>query len=340
MYEDRVKLYKKIEKLRGSKVVTYVTGDKPNMEMYIYHDVISFFADHLDILHKRSKKISLILYSNGGATLAAWNIVNLIKMFFDDFEVIVPSVARSAATLMSIGADKIIMSKQATLGPIDPSINSMFGPPNPFIPGTTFPVSVEDVGDFFELAKREVGTQVDLQKTFELLTEKIHPLALGSVSRSRDQIKMLASRFLKHHMADEKQRAKVIKFLCSESGSHDYTINRREAERDLGLPIEKPSEELYKIIQDIYIDFREEMELRKAFNPFILLGGREGSVSYSVTRALIESVEGGADQFKSEGVVMNMAPILQQLPGQPMQVPMPSVFDQRTKEEWVHVSAK
>ena len=32
----------------------------------------------------------------------------------------------------------------------------------------------------------------------------------------------------------------IIKFLCSESGSHDYSILRQEAKESLGLDIEKP----------------------------------------------------------------------------------------------------
>ena len=52
----------------------------------------------------------------------------MIRLFCDEFEVIVPSKAHSTATLICLGADRVVMTKQATLGPIDPGIND---PPNP-----------------------------------------------------------------------------------------------------------------------------------------------------------------------------------------------------------------
>ena len=55
-------------------------------------------------------------------------IANMIRLFCDEFEVIVPSKAHSTATLICLGADRVVMTKQATLGPIDPGIND---PPNP-----------------------------------------------------------------------------------------------------------------------------------------------------------------------------------------------------------------
>jgi hypothetical protein len=41
-------------------------------------------------------------------------------------------------------------------------------------------------------------------------------------------------------------------FLCSESGRHDQTINRREARDELGLRIEEPSQKLCELIKKIY----------------------------------------------------------------------------------------
>jgi hypothetical protein len=40
----------------------------------------------------------------------------------DELAIVVPQKARSAGTLMCRGAERIITTKQATLGPIDPSL--------------------------------------------------------------------------------------------------------------------------------------------------------------------------------------------------------------------------
>ena len=129
MFKDRIPFYQELERLRKSKVLVYITGDRQNMETKIHSEIIHFFADHLDTFSS-SNKISLFLYSKGGDTLAGWSIVNLIRQFCKQFEVIVPSRAQSTATLICLGAETIVMTKQATLGPIDPSVNNPLNPQN------------------------------------------------------------------------------------------------------------------------------------------------------------------------------------------------------------------
>ena len=97
------------------------------METQISTDVLEYFSDHLDKIGK-VEKISLFLYTQGGDTMAAWSLVNLIRQFCEKFEIIIPSKARSSGTIISLGADEIIMTKQATLGPIDPSLNNPLNP--------------------------------------------------------------------------------------------------------------------------------------------------------------------------------------------------------------------
>lgn len=69
------------------------------------------------------------------------------------------------------------------------------------------------------------------------MSESIHPLVIGEAYRSKDQIKMIAGKLLKPQIKNEEYINQIISFLCSESGGHDYTINRREAEKDLKLPV-------------------------------------------------------------------------------------------------------
>lgn len=85
--EKRRDLLRQIESDRNSKTVLYVTGDRQGLETKIGQDTIDLFVDHLDEIGP-VKKISLVLYTSGGDTSAAWNLVNLFHMFCDDFEII------------------------------------------------------------------------------------------------------------------------------------------------------------------------------------------------------------------------------------------------------------
>ena len=266
------------------------------------------------------------------ARMAAWAIVNLIRQFCDSFEVVVPSKAHSAGTLICLGAESIVMTKQATLGPIDPSVNT---PLNPQIqggpPNARTPVSVEAINGFIELARQELHIRWSSNKARVLseLSAKVHPLVLGEVYRARGQIKMLARRLLTNHVRDRKQQRKIIAFLCSESGSHDYTINRIEAKDELGLKVEKPDDELYGLIKRIYDDVRAELELTQKFDPNTLLGGNN-QCGYLLERGLIESVDGGSDMFVSEGTLSRVT--AQPKPG----VTQVMVKDDRSFEGWRH----
>lgn len=295
MYQNRLELYKELETAFDSKVLAYITSDRNNMEAVIASDVIDLFIEHLDKIGIQ-EKISLILYTRGGNTSAAWNIVNLLRMYCDKLQVIVPHKAHSAGTIIGLGANEIVMTKQATLGPIDPSINTPLNPKINGGPGT-YSVSVEAVKGYVEFAKNELGIDdgESLSEVLMKLTDYVHPLVLGQVYRSRAQIQMLAKKLLKNQVTDDERIEKIIAFLCSDSGSHDYTINRREAKEDLGLNVIKPSEEQYRLIKSVYDDINNELQFNQPFT----LAGINGA--YAVRRGLIESIVGGSDYFVTEG---------------------------------------
>lgn len=333
MRTDRINLYKELESKRDSKLLVYITGTREGLGTQIANDVLPIFTEHLDNIGD-VRKISLYLYTNGGDTLAAWSLVNLIRSFCDELEVIIPSNCFSSGTLICLGADNIIMTKQAALGPIDPSIN---GPLNPTIPGVNdlnakIPVSVESVNAYLEMAQKDFGISDQRCMTDILLnlSEKIHPLTLGQVYKSKSQIQMLARKLMKWQQLEPEKENAIISFLCSESGSHDYSIRRKEAKDYLGLKIETPSTDLYKIIKNIYDDIEEEMEMNSPLNPSIILNANN-TCKYSFRRGLIESVTTGTDVFITEGELSKNSFV--PAPGMPVQT---SINDNITFQGWRH----
>jgi len=117
-------LIKKIENKRESKVIAYYTGDRHPFGARIAEDAVRPLYEHLMNLDfaTKTKRIDLILYSRGGDVSVPWRITNMIREFCDEFCVLVPYKAQSAATLISLGADGIVMGRKAELGPIDPTL--------------------------------------------------------------------------------------------------------------------------------------------------------------------------------------------------------------------------
>jgi hypothetical protein len=116
---------------------------------------------------------------------------------------------------------------------------------------------------------------------------------------------------------------KIIDFLCADSGSHDYTMNRREAD-ELGLRIEKPTADFYRTLRKIHLSYASELKLLEPYSPQILLGANP-TMNYQLVRGLVESTAGGCYGFLSEGTVSQVVP----QPGG-----APQITDQRTFEGW------
>ena len=277
--QNRLDLIKKIEKQTNSKILVYMTGDRKGLEAKISSDVIPFIYKHLDKI-KSTQKINLLIYTTGGITISGYGIVNLIREYCKEYGMIVPFKCLSTGTLMALGANSIIMSKIGQLGPVDPSLTHPLGPkfPHPQNPTiqVNMPVNVEDVVSFFDLAKKEAKTdsEEELTKIMAVLAGGLHPLVLGAVNRSRNEIRFLSKTLLKQHMTDEKKIDTIVKILIEERFSHNYLIGRREAKDDLGLSIIDVPEELMENIMKLYGEYNKLLNLDTPYSLEAELGAK------------------------------------------------------------------
>ncbi len=202
--------------------------------------------------------------------VGARSSVSLIRQYAKDLAVLVPSHAFSAATLIALGADKIIMHKMGCLGPIDPSVTNIFNPPHPLAPGQLAPISVEDVTAFFKLVREDVGIthEDELVQALIALTDKIHPLAIGNVQRHHNQSRLTARRLLSLHMkkSEEHEIEQLIDNLKSNLFYHGHPINREEAKKDLNLKAEEPVAEVETLMWELYLEYEKDLKLKEPFN--------------------------------------------------------------------------
>lgn len=330
--QDRMLLLQKLEKQRNSRILVYITGDRKGLETKLATDVFPFILNHLSqIGHKPN--IDLFIYSTGGITMAGYALVNLIREFCDRFGVIVPFKAHSAATLIALGADEILMTKMGQLSPIDPSVESPLGPQLqvPGQPGAvaTVPVSVEDVVNYLNLARTELKlTDEDcLTRVFEKLTNSVHPLVLGGVQRVREQTAFLAKILLSYHLKDEPRIDKIVEILTKGRYSHDYLIGRREAREVLGLQICE-DEEIISTVSNLYDEYDKLLLLSSPYNAEAELGSND-SATRSYNRAIIES-DGMTHVFRTTKEI-------ERVTLGPPQVPVPSVvpLERILDEKWL-----
>lgn len=272
---ERKALIKKIQEAReGRLLIVYITSTRSGHELQMADDAFRVIYDHLEAQRESAKKgVDLFIHSNGGSGTVPWRVVSLIRQYTgtEKFAVLVPHRAFSAATLVALGADEIVMHRMGCLGPIDPSVANAFNPPHPQGAGP-LPISVEDVSAYFKLVKDAVGInhEEELIQALVALTDKIHPLALGNVQRHHSQSRMMARKLLKTHMKSEAQEHDInllIDNLKSNLFFHGHPINREEALNDLKLKVVTPGQELESMMWELYLEYERELKLTEPFNP-------------------------------------------------------------------------
>ncbi len=130
-YDSSIKkctqIIKDIETLTKRRTITYFASTANGSPFSFINDDDSVMIE--DILRTPSNLhgLDLILNSGGGYATSAERIINVCQTYVSrndikEFRVIVPRLAKSAATMVSLGADKIILCDNAELGPIDPQM--------------------------------------------------------------------------------------------------------------------------------------------------------------------------------------------------------------------------
>ncbi len=271
---DRLHIIQDLQKERGgTHLISYVTSTRNGMEVQMAMDSIRKIYDHLKLINtpKAEVQVDLFLYSNGGDGIVPWKLVTLIKEYCSKFSVLVPHRAFSAATLTALGADNILMHPMGMLGPTDPTVTNPFNPTDS--KGNPVGISVEDVSAYLALIKEDadIHHEDELVQAFNLLADKVHPLALGNVKRSLSQSRMMARKLLSLHMDSSKQEheiEEIVDNLTSKLYYHGHPINRTEAKDQVKLPtIVFPSGKIEELMWKLYLEYEKEIKMEEPFNP-------------------------------------------------------------------------
>ncbi|MGV8151216.1 MAG: SDH family Clp fold serine proteinase [Candidatus Woesearchaeota archaeon] len=276
----RLELIKKIEKIRNSKVITYVISDRRGINTSIETDDLRELTRHI-ARKEKIERLDMFIYSLGGDASIAWALPNLIREYATNFEVLIPMKAFSCATSISLGADKIIMHKSGILGPVDPLVANPF---NPEIRNQITPISVEDVAGYLKLLKEkfDITDQANITTGFEKLAGAVHPLALGNVFRnylkSRDDTKKL----LELHLDSKTQKErieKIIDILVEKLYYHGHHINRKEARDTIGLDVgfaedySVPNLNLSDVMWELFEEYEKDLKIDSPYKDELPLKG-------------------------------------------------------------------
>lgn len=268
---------KEIEAVTESRVIAYVATRSLGP-----WDILPFYRVLAKIGHQ--SELSVIVQSRGGFPDDAFKLANVIHEFGDRITFIVPSLAKSAATLLCLSGSRILMGPITELGPTNPMMNvdERLITPTVLEPGG----SSVDHNEWEEPRKQLMAAHAlrdfltaagiltsegdyDPEKLSVYMTKGVlNPFLLGDFERSGKIALQYAENLLRAYMfkgdsdADEKA-SRTARALCEGYYDHAYPIGRKEAREDLGLKVEDMPDELWEKASELVSAYDRIMEAQR-----------------------------------------------------------------------------
>jgi len=241
-------LIQNLQKLLNAKVITYFASLYHPVPMIMNQD-IPLFEDLLRSTGKADEGYLIINSPGGDGNVAEKMITMCRQRFTKSFKVIVPNFAKSAATMIALGSDQILMGYLAELGPIDPQLG------NPFTGGL---IPARSFIDGLEMIRRNIKEKGDPVQMYLPMLSQIRPEIIAQCQSAIDGSREFAEKWLKECMLKDKpEHAKQVARWLSEGEkykSHGKVIDYTEARDVLKLKIEKipQDSELWNNIWELY----------------------------------------------------------------------------------------
>lgn len=229
----------------GRNVILYATAflQKPAAPPFATMIMMEDINGLMSVIHGMdcSRALTLVLHTPGGDPSAANTLVEYLHSKFTDIEVIVPTFAMSAGTMICLGADRLVMGRQSQLGPIDAQMQTKGGS-----------VSAGAVMDTFARARNEILDNQSLAHLWHpvlqamgpsLIQEAQNALAFGEemvrgwleqrMFRGNPDAPQLAAHAARHFNATEVHKNHSRRIDSSEARSLGIPVEELEADQDL-----------------------------------------------------------------------------------------------------------
>lgn len=234
----RNKYIKELADFTGRDTIIYATrwtsGDAPPNLVILNDEDIHAFMEAIAGL--QGNALDLILHTGGGSAEATDAIVSYLRQKYpNDIRIIIPQAAMSAGTMMACAANKIVMGKQSSIGPIDPQ----------FILQTSVGVQsipAHAILEQFEKAQKDCS---DNPKNLNSWLPMLSQYGPALLIRCQDQIdfgKELVENWLREYMFKDEETdlpSTVAEYLSNHANfkTHGKHINIIKA-KEIGLKIE------------------------------------------------------------------------------------------------------
>ncbi len=232
---------KRLSTAMGEPVFTYWNSTKGAI---CQNDVAGLYA----LIRSTGKleRLSLFMKSDGGSGQAALRMVNLLRRYVKHLTVLAPLECQSAATMLALGADRILMGPLAHLSAVDTSLTHDLSP----IDRDNDRVSVSNDELLRVIRLWTEQAKDSTANPYEALFPYVHPLVIGAVDRSSALSTRICEEILSYHMEDLDRAREISNILNSGYPSHNYPITLREAKR-IGLNVEPMDDDVNALLFEL-----------------------------------------------------------------------------------------
>lgn len=258
---------------RPARTKAKAAAAKPKDEEYAGYDVLivngiisdELFAQVAKVVgaNKKSNNVVIALVTYGGEANPAYRISRLVQGMYEDVVILVPSLCKSAGTLIATCGNKLVISPFGEIGPLDVQLleKDELGERKS---GLTMRSALEDLQErSFELfskfmlsIKESSRNNISFRLAAELAKDvttgmmgnvycQIHPDVLGKDYRDLSVATKYGERL---NMKFGNVKSDGIERLVHSYPSHDFVIDHAEA-TEIFERVELPSGKLWELIQ-------------------------------------------------------------------------------------------
>lgn len=200
------------------------------------------------------KAVDVVVHSPGGLPEAAESIVLLLRNKFEHIRFIVPTIAKSAATMLTMSANEILMDGNAELGPVDPQLVFRKGD------GSIIQAPAQAIVDQFEEAQVLIGKDPSKLPAWLPILQQYGPSlykeAKNAIELSVKLVEEWLTTFMFAGQADGPQKAKEIASYLGDHNqfkSHGRRIGRKVLQdRRANITNLEDDPELHNRVLDVY----------------------------------------------------------------------------------------
>jgi len=239
--------YKLLSGLTGRPLIVYATAFHNPIKAQMAAPFLSIDLSDKDgfdeVTQKiKSDKVDVFIHSPGGSAEATESIVKILRNRFKDIRFIITGAAKSAATMLAMSGNSILMDDAAEVGPIDPQVRvgGRFSPAGSII-------------EQFDRATEVLKKHPDQLPVWVPILKEFAPALLVECENYLNLSKTLVSSWLEKYMfagdKESKQKAKKIAdHLANEKNflSHARRVDVMELE-SIGVKVQKLNNEKSQI---------------------------------------------------------------------------------------------